>query len=305
MKWTAAELPDLSGRAAVVTGANSGIGWHTARELAAHGSRVVLACRDVERGKQAADRIRTVVPAADVDVAELDLASMASVREFATGWSEPLDLLINNAGVMAPPKIAKTHDGFELQFGTNHLGHYVLTGLLLPALLATSAPRVVTVASIAHQGGTDAVLDGNAAQSYIPQRAYANSKLANLLFAFELQREASSRGLALTSVAAHPGLSATGLFSDRQGMGAGRFMRVVAPVLLKVFTQPPSAGARATLYAATAAEPGPYTGPTRLGETRGRIGPARPSSYAADEKLAHRLWNASQDLTGFLYPWPS
>jgi NAD(P)-dependent dehydrogenase (short-subunit alcohol dehydrogenase family) len=298
-------MPDLSGRTAVVTGANSGIGWHTARELAGHGARIVLACRDVERGKQAADKIRTAVPPADIEVAELDLASMTSVREFGTSWAEPLDLLVNNAGVMAPPKFAKTQDGYELQFGTNHLGHYVLTGLLLRALLSTPMPRVVTVASIAHRGGTDAVLDGNTAQTYVPQRAYANSKLANLLFALELQRESRLHGSPLTSVAAHPGLSATGLFSDPQGMGTGPLRRMIAPALLKAFTQPPSIGARATLFAATRAEPGSYTGPTRFGETRGRIGAARPSGYAQDAKLAHRLWNASEDVTGFIYPWPS
>jgi NAD(P)-dependent dehydrogenase (short-subunit alcohol dehydrogenase family) len=149
------------------------------------------------------------------------------------------------------------------------------------------------------------VLDGNTAKSYVPQRAYSNSKLANLLFAAELQREAKSRGLPLTSVAAHPGLSATGLFSDRQGMGSGRFMRVAAPVFLTVFTQPAAIGARPSLYAATVAEPGSFTGPTRFGETRGRIGAARPSAYAQDAKLAHRLWRASEDLTGFIYPWPA
>lgn len=304
MKWTAAQLPDLSGRTAVVTGANSGIGWHTARELAAHGARVVLACRDVERGKQAADRIRVAASTADVDVAELDLASMTSVREFGAGWDGRLDLLVNNAGVMAPPRLARTQDGYELQFGTNHLGHYVLTGLLLPSLLAAPAPRVVTVASIAHLAGSDAVLEANETPPYSPQRTYANSKLANLLFALELQREAQSRGLPLTSAAAHPGLSATGLVSDRQGMGAGRVMRFVSPGLLRAVAQPPSVGARATLYAATAAGPGSYIGPTRFSETRGRIGPARRSKNAQDARLAHRLWNASEDLTGFVYRWP-
>src|SRR5579859_337038 len=150
MKWTAEQLPDLGGRTAVVTGANSGIGWHTARALAAHGARVIMACRDLERGKLAADDVRASAPSADVDVAELNLASMASVRSFADGWTGPLDVLINNAGVMAPPRRATTEDGYELQFGTNHLGHFVLTGLLLPTLLDSSAPRVVTVASVAH-----------------------------------------------------------------------------------------------------------------------------------------------------------
>ncbi|MGH9061055.1 MAG: SDR family NAD(P)-dependent oxidoreductase, partial [Acidimicrobiales bacterium] len=266
---------------------------------------VVLACRDIERGKQAADRIRSAVPSADVEVAELDLAAIASVRAFAAGWNEPLDLLVNNAGVMAPPKFTKTQDGFELQFGTNHLGHYVLTGLLLPALLASPAPRVVTVASVAHVGGSDDVLDANVATPYVPQRAYSNSKLANLLFALELQRQAQSRGLPLVSAAAHPGLAATGLFSSRQGMGSGHLVRLAAPVLLRALTQPATVGARPSLYAATEAAPGSYTGPTRFGETRGEIGPARRSRYAQDERLGHRLWRASEDLTGFIYPWPA
>jgi NAD(P)-dependent dehydrogenase (short-subunit alcohol dehydrogenase family) len=302
MRWTAAQLPDLSGRVAVVTGSNSGIGWVTARELAAHGARVVLACRDVEQGKIAINRIHATVPSAELDVVHLDLSSMASVRAVADQWSGTLDLLINNAGVMAPPRRMMTEDGYELQFGTNHLGHFVLTGLLLPALLQSAEPRIVTVASIAHFGGTEEVLEGNSGPSYNPQRTYSNSKLANLLFAQELQRQADSRELNLVSTAAHPGVSATGLVGDTQGMGANRFMRTVAPMFLKVFTQSAVAGARATLYA-TAAAPGSYTGPQRFGETRGPIGPAKMSHLAEDEKMQHRLWQVSEDFTGFHYPW--
>ena len=305
MRWTAEQLPDLSGRAAVVTGANSGIGWHVAIELARHGVHVVLACRDVERGKQAADRIRSRVPAADVEVAELNLASMESVRAFGSGWTVPLDLLINNAGVMAPPKRGRTQDGYELQFGTNHLGHFVLTGLLLPALLAGTGPRVVTVASIAHKSGTPAVLGANGDEPYLPHRAYANSKLANLLFAVELQRIAAARGLQVSSVAAHPGLAATGLMSDPEGAGATWVGRSVAPTLAKVFAQPASTGARAVLYAATLAAPGSYTGPQRMRETRGELGPARLSACACDESLARHLWLTSEAMTGFPYPCPS
>jgi NAD(P)-dependent dehydrogenase (short-subunit alcohol dehydrogenase family) len=297
-------MPDVSGRTALVTGANSGIGWFTVRELAAHGARVVLACRDVEQGKLAADRVHAAVPYAELDIVHLDLASMASVRSLGDQWSGPLDLLVNNAGVMAPPKRVITEDGFELQFGTNHLGHFVLTGLLLPALLASPAPRVVTVASIAHHGGTAELLDGNSGPSYHAQRAYSNSKLANVLFAIELQNQATARGLPLVSVAAHPGVSATGLVGDPQGMGASRFMRTVAPIFVKIFTQSAAAGARPSLYAATVAEPGSYTGPQRFGETRGRIGAAKRSKVAQDEKLPRRLWQVSEELTGFHYPWP-
>ena len=304
MAWTAAQLPDLSGRTAIVTGANSGIGWHTAKELATHGARVVLACRDVERGKQALERIRSARSDADVEIAQLDLARIASVREFAERSSEPLDLLVNNAGVMAPPKPVTTVDGFELQFGTNHLGHFVLTGLLLGSLLRTKQPRVVTVSSVAHFGGTADVIEGNAGGPYHPQKSYSNSKLANLLFALELQRRAAEHGTALVSAAAHPGIASTGLFVDRQGMGANPFLRVVGPAFLRIFTQSSAAGARPSLFAATEGGPGSYTGPQHFGQSRGAIGPARKSEFAKDEELARQLWAVSEDLTGFRYPWP-
>ena len=288
----------------MITGGNSGIGFETARALAGRGAAVVLACRDRVRAEAAAERIRTAVPGADVEVLELDLASMRSVRAVGAAWTRPLDILINNAGVMAPPRMAHTADGYELQFGTNHLGHFVLTGLLLPTLLATAAPRVVTVGSVAHHDGGDDVVEANVGARYHSQHAYSNSKLANLLFAMELQRQAADRGLSLRSVAAHPGVSATGLFSDREGMGASLLMRVAAPPVLKVFTPSARRGARAVIEAATAGDPPDYLGPQRLGETRGRVGPARLSPQAQDEKLAHRLWQVSEDLTGFHYPWP-
>jgi NAD(P)-dependent dehydrogenase (short-subunit alcohol dehydrogenase family) len=305
MRWTAEQLPDLSGRTAVVTGANSGIGWHTAFELARHGAHVILACRDVERAKQAADRIRSRAATADVEVAELNLASMDSVRAFGTGWNDPLDLLVNNAGVMAPPKRARTQDGYELQWGTNHLGHFVLTGLLLPALLSGTRARVVTVASIAHKTADSGVLGANDDEPYQPHVAYANSKLANLLFAIELQRKFAAHGFDVTSVAAHPGLAATGLISDPEGAGGTRLSRNLVPALAKVFAQPAAVGARAVHYAATLAPPGAYVGPQRLYETRGELGPARLSSHACDKSLAKQLWITSESMTGFRYPWPS
>lgn len=297
MGWTADSLPDLSGRIAVVTGANSGIGFQTAKALAAHGARVVLAGRNPDATAVAAARL----PGARA--AHLDLAVMSSVRDFAQIWDGPLDLLVNNAGVMAPPRLTTTVDGFELQFGTNHLGHFVLTGLLLPSLESAEHGRVVTVSSIAHRGGTELVLDGNVGEAYHGQRTYQNSKLANLLFATELHRRLSHVGSAVTSTAAHPGISATGLFSSRQGMGRGVGMRVFAPPLLKLLTQSARAGARSSLYAATVAEAGSYTGPGRFGETRGAIGPARLSEQAQDEELARRLWQVSEELTGFRYSW--
>jgi NAD(P)-dependent dehydrogenase (short-subunit alcohol dehydrogenase family) len=295
-------MGDLGGRIAVVTGANSGIGFHITKQLAAHGATVVMACRNIDAANTAA----AAIGAGDaVRVAHLDLASSASVREFAEAWDGQLDLLINNAGVMAPPKMSLTADGFEKQFGTNHLGHFILTGLLMPALVASGRGRVVTVASVAHHGGTDAVLDGNLGPNYDAQKTYSNSKLANLLFALELHRELTVHEVPVTSTAAHPGVSSTGLVADREGMGASAFIRAVAPVFLKIALQSAAAGARAVLYAATEAAPGSYTGPQWLGETRGPIGPARMSSYAQDEKLARRLWQVSEEMTGLRYDWGS
>jgi NAD(P)-dependent dehydrogenase (short-subunit alcohol dehydrogenase family) len=303
--WTSDQLGDLTGTTALVTGANSGIGWWAARGLAAHGARVVLACRDLERGKRAEARVAEAVPGAEVSTRQLDLSSMTSVRAFRDGWADKLDLLVNNAGVMAPPRLTTTVDGFELQFGTNHLGHFVLTGLLLPELLAAPAGRVVTVSSTAHHVGKRDVVDGNLGGAYHAQHTYGNSKLANLLFTRELHRQCDSRGLSLTSTAAHPGVAATGLVADPQGMGANVFLRTVGPIVLKLFTQSAEAGARATLYAAAEAKPGSFTGPTRLSESRGPIGAAKLSDEAQDERLGRRLWQVSEELTGFHYAWPT
>jgi NAD(P)-dependent dehydrogenase (short-subunit alcohol dehydrogenase family) len=290
------DLPDLTGTVAVVTGGNSGIGFHTAKALAAHGARVVLACRDQEAAEAAAERIP-----GDTVVEELDLASQSSVRGFAARWQGPLDLLVNNAGVMRPPRYRETADGHELMFGTNHLGHFALTGRLLPALLAAPRPRVVTVSSVAHHGGDERVLAANPPEGYRPEPYYGNSKLANLLFARELHRRATEAGSRLVSTAAHPGVSATGLVGDPNGMGANPLLRAVAPFLLPLIFQSAAAGANASLYAATLAEPGSYTGPQRFRENRGPIGPARLSRYAADDELAGKLWTLSEEQTGVTF----
>jgi len=293
VSWTADRLADLTGRTAVVTGANSGIGYHTARELAGHGADVVLACRNVD----AAERV-AVELGGKPRVEQLDLSSQQSVADFATRWTGPLDILINNAGVMRPPKYRQTVDGHELQFGTNHLGHFALTGRLLPALLEAPAPRVVTVASVAHGAGDESVLEGNPEATYVPEPAYGNTKLANLLFAFELQRRATAAGSRLTSTAAHPGVAATGLVEDPHGMGANPVLRLVGRHLLPIFFARASSAATASLYAATEAAPGSYTGPQRFGEWRGPIGPAKLSRFARDEELAAKLWDLSVELTG-------
>ena len=293
MAWTAADLTDLTGTAAIVTGANNGIGFHTARELAAHGADVVLACRNVTAGEAAAAKMpgRTRVE-------KLDLASQASIADFAARWEGRLDLLINNAGVMQPPTYRTTEDGHELMFGTNHLGHYALTARLLPALQMSSSPRVVTISSIAHHGGDERVVEGNPQQYYKPGRDYAQSKLANLLFALELHRRAQANGSGLVSVAAHPGVSATHLVASPEGMGANRLIRTFAAPLLPLVFQSAERGADPSLFAATIAEPGSYTGPQRMHESRGPIGPAKLSPYAQDPELAKRLWARTEELTG-------
>jgi NAD(P)-dependent dehydrogenase (short-subunit alcohol dehydrogenase family) len=301
--WAPAEMPPLTGRTTLVTGANSGIGWHTALELARHGAEVTLAVRSTEKGEAAAARIRGEVPAAQVRVEPLDLGSLTSVEELAGRWDGPLDLLVNNAGVMAPPRYQETSDGFELQFGTNHLGHFALTGLLLPALLAAPAARVVTVSSMAHRQGKATVIDANQGGGYNPSTTYANSKLANLLFALELQRRASLAGTRLTSTAAHPGVASTNLFTSEQGLGAIPGVKQVSPLFTRLFFQPAGRGAEPTLYAATAAAPGSYTGPRWLRESRGPVAAARVGPLARDEVLAGKVWQVSEDLTGVRYAW--
>src|SRR4051812_34116937 len=283
--WTAADMPDQSGRRALVTGANSGIGLEAAKALAEGGARVILACRDVGRGEEAARRIE-----GDVEVRRLDLADLASVRDFAAGLDGPLDLLVNNAGVMAPPR-RTTADGFELQIGTNHLGHFALTGLLLDRLLEGERPRVVTISSGAHRIGRIDFDDLQSERRYRRWQAYGQSKLANLLFAFELQRRA---GLALFSVAAHPGYSATNL----QGRSLAVFNLLLA--------QSAAMGALPTLYAATMdVPPAAYIGPGGPGEMRGHPKLVSASAAARDEATAARLWEISERLTGIALAFPA
>lgn len=293
MSWTEKDLPDLSGKTVIVTGANSGIGFHTAKHLAQHGADVVLACRNTDAGREAAGKIGN-----GATVAELDLASLASVQRFAEAVDGPVDILVNNAGVMYPPRYRQTEDGFELQYGTNHLGHVALTARLLPRLLEASAPRVVAVASIAHHAGSPAVLEGNPEAGYSPQPAYGNTKLANILFARELQRRAGAAGSKLTATAAHPGVAATNLVGSKDGMGSFAPIRWTAPIWTKVVFQTPLNGARPVMYAATEAEPGSYTGNTWLGEWRGPVGPAKLSRHARNDELAAQLWDKSLDEVG-------
>jgi NAD(P)-dependent dehydrogenase (short-subunit alcohol dehydrogenase family) len=296
MAWKPTEIGDLSGTTAVVTGSSSGIGFVEARTLAEHGAHVILAVRNVEAGRAKAATIR-----GDTEVRALDLASQRSVTEFAEGIDAGVDLLVNNAGVMAPPTRHTTQDGFELQFGTNHLGHFALTARLLPALLEAPAPRVTTVASLAHRQGDEHVVDADPPGEYSPTVSYGRSKLANLLFALELHRRASAAGSRLTSTAAHPGVAVTNLVASRDGMGARWVVRTFAPPLMRLVLPGPQGGAESILYAATVAAPGSYTGPRGPGEVRGKVGSATMSDLAADEVLARRLWSVSEELTGLRF----
>ena len=301
MRWTPDQIGDLSGTTALVTGANSGIGLVEALELARHGADVVLAVRNPDAGEAAAQRIRAAGVRGTVRVEQLDLASQASVHALADRFEGPLDLLVNNAGVMTPPRHRETTDGFELQFGTNHLGHFALTGLLMPHLLEAPAPRVTTVSSIAHHNGDGAVLEGNPAKGYNPQTAYGRSKLANLLFATELQRRATASGSRLTSTAAHPGVSGTNLIASPDGMGAVPLLGTLTQWTVRLLFPNPAQGAEAVLYAATEASPGSYSGPTGFRETRGPVGEARLSAFAQDTTLAALLWERSEELTGVTF----
>jgi NAD(P)-dependent dehydrogenase (short-subunit alcohol dehydrogenase family) len=300
MSWTPDQIGDLAGTTALVTGANSGIGFVEARELARHGADVVLAVRNTDAGEAAATRIRAAGVPGTVRVERLDLASQESVRALSERFEGPLDRLVNNAGVMAPPRRRETTDGFELQFGTNHLGHFALTGLLMPHLLEAPAPRVTTVSSIAHHSGDGKVLEGNPAQGYNPNVTYGRSKLANLLFALELQRRATAAGSRLTSTAAHPGVSGTNLIASRDGMGAIPIVGTLAQWGTRLIFPSPAKGAEAVLFAATDAAPGSYSGPTGFRETRGPVGEARQSTLAQDETLAGLLWERSEELTGVI-----
>ena len=305
-KWTTADIASQDGRLAVVTGANSGIGLIAARELSRAGAQVILACRNTEKGASAEREIRTAVPAAKVTVARLDLADLGSVREFAAAFIDEhdgLDLLINNAGIMAPPR-STTVDGFEMQIGTNHLGHFALTGLLLGSLNARSSSRVVTVSSGAHRIGKIRLDDLQSERSYKRWSAYGQSKLANLLFTFELDRRARAAGLTLKAVAAHPGYAATNL----QSAGPSNSLEVATmKVLNRVVAQSADAGALPTLYAATVADlpGGSYIGPSGPGEMRGHPKLVGCSAGANDQASASSLWEVSQELTGVSFEFAS
>ena len=299
-KWTAADVPDQSGRVAIVTGANSGLGYDTAAVLADKGARVVLAVRNLDKGTEAADRIKKASPTATVELQELDLTSLDSVRKAADELRATyprIDLLINNAGVMYVASRETTKDGFEMQFGTNHLGHFALTGLLLDNILPVEGSRVVTVSSVGHR-----ILarihfeDPQFERKYNRVEAYGQSKLSNLLFTYDLQRRLTAKGAPTVALAAHPGFSDTELMRHLPGF--------IPEFAWKPFTQPADKGALPTLRAATdpGAQGGQYYGPDGLGETRGNPKVVASSAQSHNEDIQRRLWTMSEELTGVTYP---
>jgi NAD(P)-dependent dehydrogenase (short-subunit alcohol dehydrogenase family) len=302
--WSLADIPPQTGRHAIVTGAG-GLGYETALALAAAGASVILAGRNETKGRGSVVRILNRHPAASVVFERLDLANLASIANFAgqmEAQRKPIDLLVNNAGVMAPPKRATTSNGFELQFGTNHLGHFALTGRLLPLLQAGKAPRVVTVSSGAHHTGKIDFDDLQRAKRYSPWLAYSQSKLANLLFAFELQRRSDQAGWGLMSNAAHPGYARTELIANGPGLNS-LSSRVGSLLIAPWASQSPADGALPQLFAATSpdAKPAGYYGPGRLFELVGPPAPARISQAAQDPAAAKHLWDVSEALTHVRY----
>ncbi|SMG48849.1 oxidoreductase [Paraburkholderia susongensis] len=306
--WTISDIPPQIGKRVLITGANSGIGYHAALTLARKGAQIVLACRDRQRGEAALARLHAGAPDARAELAILDLASLAAVRQFAQSElaaQRPIHILINNAGVMAPPERLETADGFELQFGTNVLGHFALTALLMPALERAAAespdrPRIVTIASIAHKQGQIDFNDLQAKKAYSPMRSYRQSKLADLMFAIELDRRLRAARSRVMSVAAHPGVANTNLFRSGNHSAISGAIRGLLGHFIGAALNTDRAGALPTLYAATSpnVSDGGYYGPQGLLETRGSvIGEANIATQAKDAATAGRLWQVCEELT--------
>lgn len=301
--WTPAVIPSQAGRLALVTGANSGLGFHTTVGLARVGAEVILAVRDVNKGLAAADRVRREVPRARLSVERLDLAQLDSVRAFAERWTgRPLHLLIANAGVMAVPVRQTTADGFELQFQTNFLGHFALGAAMLPSLRAARSARVVTLASVAHRSGRMDFADLQGERGYQPWKAYSQSKLAMLMWALELQRRSEGEGWGVTALSAHPGYARTELQTTGPNLGrpmpalARKAIALVEPAI----SQSAADGALPVLRAATDpdAQGGSYWGPSGLLELKGSPGPAKIGAQARDAGAARRLWEEAERLAG-------
>lgn len=302
LKWGEDDVPPQSGRIVIITGGNSGLGFEAARVLSNRGAKVILACRNQGKGEAACSTIRAGNLGADVLFAPLDISDLQSVRRFARHILDAypkFDLLINNAGIMATP-YAKSKDNFEMQLATNHLGHFALTGLLLPRMKAVAGSRIVAVSSIAARSGQIDFKDLMGERTYDPWKAYNQSKLANLMFGIELQRRLARANAATVALIAHPGASRTNLFSTP---GAALTKRVLAPLMRFLF-QEAKQGVLPVLYAATSAtiKPGAYYGPDRFNEMKGSPSPAKVPSAADDAAAARTLWEVSETLTGVHYP---
>jgi NAD(P)-dependent dehydrogenase (short-subunit alcohol dehydrogenase family) len=304
-KLPAGDIPPLTGKLVVVTGATGGVGFEIALALAQGCADVIVAARNESKGREAAAKIRTLAPSSLVRLEKLDLAEQASVAAFARRMiraGRPLDMLVNNAGVMALPKRQVTADGFEMQFATNYLGHFALTGLLLPLLRESRSPRVVQVSSLAHRLGKIRFDNLQGERRYGAWAAYSQSKLASLLFARELQRRSDGQGWGLLSSAAHPGYSRTELFAN--GLGAGSLLSLLSRSLGRLVSQSAAEGAQPALYAAASesAEAGHFYGPGGLFELTGPAAAAYVSRQARDEAVARKLWQVSEQLTGVEWP---
>ena len=297
--WTAADIPSQKGRSVVITG-TGGIGYETALELTRAGAEVIMAGRNKEKGEEAIRKINSLDPAGNIRFEKLDLADLESVKAFGgriRAQRKSLDILINNAAVMNPPQRKMTKDGFELQMGTNYLGHFALTAQLFPLLRKANKPRVVTLSSVAHRSGVINFADLQSEHDYKPMAAYAQSKLACLMFALELQRRSDAAGWGIKSMGAHPGISRTELIPNGAGRNspAGIVRRLFGPILF----QPAAHGAWPPLYAAAAREAagGTYYGPSKMNETRGYPTIAKISPQATDVEVASKLWDESEKLT--------
>jgi NAD(P)-dependent dehydrogenase (short-subunit alcohol dehydrogenase family) len=297
-RWTTADIPQRNSGLAVITGSTEGIGFENALALSSAGWNVIVMGRNPQKGAESIARIHQVNPNAKVSFEQIDLANLSSIKSFASGMmskGQAIDLLINNAGVMTPPKRLETADGFELQFGTNHIGHFALTAQLLPLLRRSPEARVVTVSSIANREGQINFDDLQSKASYAPGKAYSQAKLANLMFAFELQRQSEKHGWGITSIAAHPGVSRTNLLIT----GAGRWsVAGMARTFLPFLFQPSAQGALPTLFAATSPEAkgGAYYGPDKMMETRGFPSVSKIPAQAEDLNVSSRLWELSKVL---------
>ncbi len=306
-KWTAAEMPDLKDKVAIITGANSGLGYHTALELACHGAKVILACRNRDKTEAAMGRINAAAIGADAEFMALDLADLDSIAGFATAFKArfaKLDILNNNAGVMALP-LVRTRQGFEMQIGTNHFGHFALTGRLMDVLKKTPGARVVNTASLAHVWTTGLDLDDPnwERKPYKKWDAYGKSKLSNLLFTYELQRRLNQTGSNVISVAAHPGYAATNLQAAGPAMEKSAMTGLLMKVGNSLFAQPAEMGALPQLYAATMPDlrGGEYYGPDGFGGNRGYPKKVRSNAASRNEDTARALWTLSENLTGVRY----